>query len=100
MLLTACSSKIPEGMSKDAYEYGCKALQILKDCNDGKVSSDDAFDRLTAISKTISDMDSYSEYPKDSVLQTEVFLASLAVSSYRDYNSYDEQKKLEKILEK
>lgn len=98
--LSACSGGAPEGMSKDAYKYGCKALEILKDFNDGKISGSDASSRLTDLSQKVTNLNSGSEYYKDPILAGQILIADLAVSDYRNYNAYDEQEELEELLGK
>lgn len=100
LILSACSKGAPEGMSKDAYKYGSKALEILKDFNDGKISGSDASSRLTDLSQKITNLESGDQYYKDPILAGQINIANLAVSNFRNYNAYDEQEDLEELLGK
>lgn len=46
-MLTACGR--PRNMTKDTYDNGCRALEVMDKYNDMEVSADDAKDRLESL---------------------------------------------------
>ena len=49
LFLTACGGGIPKGMNKETYQAGKDALEIMQNYNSGKISKEDAKDRISVL---------------------------------------------------
>lgn len=49
VLLAACGSSIPKGMSEKTYNYGTHALEIMEKYNSAEISKEEADKRLNDI---------------------------------------------------
>lgn len=71
----ACAPKIPEGMSKGAYDLGLQALDAADEYLDGNVSANDARNDVYIISQELLEWVREAEINKE--LQSYVFFVSL-----------------------
>lgn len=58
IILVACGSSKPKGMTQKTYDNGCRALEIMEKYNDMEISAEDAETRLEGIMDSLED-----EYP-------------------------------------
>lgn len=53
MVISACGSKIPSGMTQQTYDNGCRALEIMEKYNDVEISAEEAETRLKSIQSSL-----------------------------------------------
>ena len=93
--LSACGDKIPDHMGKTTYERGKDALEIMDNYNKGKLSKEDAEDRLDSIFKNLDklefDEDHYYEEIKNTGVKVSIQSFKYAIFSKGDtYSVADE----------
>ena len=102
VVLTACGNSIPKGMTKEVYDYGCKALEIMEKYNAAEISGEDAKDRLESLKKSL---DAEKEKLTDVIENGSAFLVSSDVQFFifaigGNGSTFDVEKSLRKELGK
>lgn len=67
--LAGCGNGIPDDMSKDAYDLGCKALETVDAFLDADISAQSAKSKLDLIDTQMEDFDFNGEYFMDAILR-------------------------------
>lgn len=87
-LLSACSSK-PEGMAKETYDLGKKALDIMKDYCDAEISADETYEQLDIVYgrlHTLELEEGSMEIVKNLAISLDITKLKVAVATAEDIN--------------
>ncbi len=91
ILLTACGSKVPEGMSERGYEIGKNALEVVTDYNNGDLTKDEALKRIDEYVDRLSKLtDQSGDYYKDLSLSVQLDAFRLAVVNGTDTFGFED----------
>lgn len=77
------SSKIPEGMNKETYEYGLKAVSLFEKYADGEITKDELDSRLSPIKEHLDSLSLEDLEDSNNVyVSTCIFTTSAAIDGY------------------
>lgn len=105
--LAACSSKVPENMHEDTYKYGKSALEIMDNYNSGKISKDDAYDRLESLVNALKGIkidkdaghEEYMQYLSNDKVRLNISSFQWHLKGGNGGNTWDDADELREILE-
>lgn len=101
MILTGCKEKAsepPVGMSEDTYEYTIKALNVMDDYNNGKLSKDEAAEKLTVIYSQLDSLPNSDDDYKNLMVQIEIMSFRYQMFKQKG-DTYAAPNEIEELLE-
>lgn len=98
VLLTACGSKVPEGMSERGYEIGKNAIKTVTDYNNGSLTGDEAVAKVDDYINLLTQLTDKSDgYYQDLALSIQLDAFRIAVVNGGD--TFEVEDKIKEILE-
>lgn len=101
LMLAACGNAIPKDMDKTTYERGKDALEIMDSYNKGKLSRDEANDRLNSIYKALDklEFDEDHFYEDNKNLGVKITIMSFQYAMFNKGDTYSVADELRHDLE-
>ena len=105
--INGCSG-IPEGMAKDTYDTGLKALEIMDKYNDADITADEADQRLDALYERLDNLElsddpsgkyGYGLSEEQSNLNVQIIISSFQYDLFSGGDTYGTADDLREMLD-